>query len=257
MAFFSNVFLLLKQRRIKRELDLIRSNFTPIFSSTQSCFENNSQFIGGVDKWDLRNPLLQQWLGYNFGLVEAGASSLFGTNHEYDISRDLALLALIQIQFEGLPHLEVFIDMETTRLQQRTEGEDNAGFAASMFEEEAFRAAYKCGVVDIREFIADRKSLQFGLVMLLSAGKPTIEPNTKEIIDHVNVSCSHAEQEFTTEAEAIAFSKWAGSTVPDSQAATHQAETGKWIVRWIEPIYLDSEVKLRDVDSLDDEFIFS
>lgn len=253
MGFFS----FLKRRQIKREFDFLRESFNPILSSTFHFFERDDRFSKGISKWDLDNPLLQQWLGYNFGLLEAGASSLFGSRHEYDITRDLALVALIEMQFNGLPGLDIFIHFETARIKQRFEGEDNSGIAASLFDKKPFRTAYDLGVADIGEVIAGRQSLQLGLVMLLSMGTEAVVPKPNETYDHSSVSCCHAEQEFSTEAGALEFSKMMNSTTPDSQVTvTLSEDRNKWLVRWVEPIYLDSDVKQRDVDSLGEEFIF-
>lgn len=231
-------------------------SFNEVLHTTHLLFKSRDRFSVGINKWDLGNPSLQQWLGYNFGLLETGAMSLFGSHREYDITRDVALNALIETQFDGLPGLDVYMHFELSRLNQRTRGEDNSGIAASLFHEEPFKHAYALAVEDLEALISGQQRPQLGLLKILSECATTPKPKSDSTIDHTSISSCHAEEIFPTELKALEFSNWANSTSPNSNASVHQLDTGNWAVRWIETIYLDSDVKLRDVDSLGDEFIF-
>ena len=238
-------------------MDLLIGSFNHILRNTHLHFKASDRFSTGIDKWDLENPMLQQWLGYNFGLLEAGALSLFGSNREYDIARDVALNALIETQFDGMPGLDIYMHFELSRLNQRTRGEDNCGVAASLFDVKPFKHAYGLAVEDMAALIRGQQRPQLGLLEILSEGTTTIKSKSDNSIDHTTVSGCHAEEVFSTEHEALDFAKWANSTTPNANATVHQLASGKWATRWIETIYLESDVKLRDIDSLDDEFIFS
>lgn len=241
MSIFSDLAVALKKRSIKRHYEQVIRTYEVTFALAIKMFKVSERFSNGIPSWNLDNPLLQEWLGYNFGLADTAAASLIDNPFEQELTRDLVFSAMIEKQFGHLPNVvDIYLEMESDRLMRRLAGEDNSGMAADLQYKKPFYLAYALAVEDLNSE-SSKNSLR-GLLTVLAGSYPDNvflpdDLNKNEELRHFRTT-----QEFSTDQEAREFANWINGTTPDASILITKSDSKNcWTVEWTETRHLEDD----------------